>query len=109
MRLRPRQRSCVWADVGEKTETVLFITTRPNCPLSQNAGEATGWDCVTHWVHLSRKDPFDAQLDNGPYGAGHIVVHGYFAISLRQALGSAPPEVHHIFLRAVPPELAGQR
>ena len=60
-------------------------------------------------MHLSRKDTFDAQLDNGPYGAGHIVVHGYFAISLRQALGSAPPEVQHIFLRAVPPELAGQR
>jgi len=61
------------------------------------------------WGAPQPKGTFDPQLDNGPYGAGHIVVHGYFAISLRQALGSTPSEVQHIFLRAVPPELAGQR
>ena len=45
----------------------------------------------------------DAQIDNGEYGAGSIVVRGYFNLAKRGNLGTLPPTVTAIYLTAVPP------
>ena len=45
----------------------------------------------------------DAQIDNGEYGAGSIVVRGYFNLAKRGNLGTLPPGVTAIYLTAVPP------
>ena len=107
------QGSCAWvrqaAVATESGETILYVSTKPGCRLSVQNVNPTGSDCVTHWIHVRKGDPFDAQVDNGEFGAGNVVVRGYFAISLRNALGSAPQNVRHIFLRAVAPEMVGQR
>jgi hypothetical protein len=106
------QGSCAWvrqAVASESGETILYVSTKPGCRLGVLNGNPTSADCVTHWIHVRKGEPFDAQVDNGEYGAGNVVVRGYFAISLRNALGSAPQNVKHIFLRAVAPEMVGQR
>ncbi|MBB5868881.1 hypothetical protein F4553_002260 [Allocatelliglobosispora scoriae] len=44
----------------------------------------------------------DAQIDNGEYGAGSIVVRGYFTVSRRGSLGTLPEGTTAIYLTAVP-------
>jgi hypothetical protein len=77
-------------------------------PLERHNRNPTGSDCVTLDPLARKGEPFDAHVDNGKYGAGNVVVRGYFAISLRNALGSAPQDVKHIYLRAVASEMVGQ-
>jgi hypothetical protein len=48
----------------------------------------------------------EAQIDNGEFGAGSIVVRGYFTLSKRGNLGTLPPGVTAIYLTAVPAEKA---
>jgi hypothetical protein len=95
--------SCIPAPptAGAGEEMVLYLSVHPRLPLSFDASsKITGMPCVTPRVQLSREDAIDAQVDNGEYGAGNVVVHRYSAISLREALGTAPPQVKHIFLLA---------
>ncbi len=55
-------------------------------------------------LHFFTKDVSEAQVDNGQYGAGNLVVRGYFALSKRGNLGSLPPGATAIYLTAVPPQ-----
>ncbi len=114
MCLNEGEQSCLWAPKLEDPQDknppiVLVLSDRGGCRLSGGSvdpAEEDQVDCGKYWVHITVANKFDAQVDNGAYGAGNIVVHGYFAISLRHSLGSAPADVEHIYLRAVAPELA---
>jgi hypothetical protein len=50
------------------------------------------------------KNVSEAQIDNGSFGAGSIVIRGYFTLSKRGNLGTLPPGATAIYLTAVPPE-----
>lgn len=53
-----------------------------------------------YWLHIYTAGS-DVQADNGPYGAGSLVVKGYFTISVRGVLGSDPPDVQNVDLHGV--------
>jgi hypothetical protein len=55
-------------------------------------------------LYFFTKDVSEAQIDNGEYGAGSIVVRGYFTLSKRGNLGTLPPGAMAIYLTAVPPQ-----
>ena len=55
---------------------------------------------AAYWLHL---DPAgtNVEMDNGSYGAGSLVIRGYFEVSVRGVLGSDPPNVQNVFLTGV--------
>jgi len=55
---------------------------------------------AAYWLRI---DPAgtNAQVNNGSYGAGNLVVKGYFEVSVQGVLGDAPPTVQNIFLKGV--------
>ncbi len=62
----------------------------------------TGAPCEdVSWFHVHIPEAGDAQLSNGPTGAGSIVLKGYFSVSVRGPLGTAPPGVSNIVLNAI--------
>jgi hypothetical protein len=115
--LNEGDQSCLWVpeltfEGDENDPKVLVLSDQRGCRLARDPNGPIDLDqvsCGKTWLHITVANPFDAQVDNGAYGAGNIVVHGYFAISLRPSLGSAPPDVKHVYLRAVAPELAVPR
>lgn len=43
----------------------------------------------------------NAIVSNGSYGAGGVVLKGYFEVSVDGVEGSAPPDVQNIYLKGV--------
>jgi hypothetical protein len=93
-----RPRVCTdWADSLGHAVVIIDLNTDPSCPPDRTS------PCPGSTVlYFYEKDTSEAQVDNGQYGAGNIVVHGYFTISKRGNLGTLPPTATAIYLTAVP-------
>ena len=55
-----------------------------------------------YWFHIYTKDS-DATANNGSYGAGSLVVKGYFTVNVQGVLGAEPQDVQNIELHGVSP------
>lgn len=53
-----------------------------------------------YWFHV-KTDNSNAEADNGPYGAGSIVIKGYFTVSVRGRTGITPPNIQNFNLDGV--------
>jgi hypothetical protein len=53
-----------------------------------------------YWIHINTAST-DAAADNGSFGAGTIVIKGYFSVNDRGGLGSTPSNVYNILLKGV--------
>lgn len=98
-------RSCVdQADPIGDAVVLLDLNADPSCSPERQA------PCDGSVVlFLFAQNVSDAQIDNGQYGAGSIVVRGYFTLSKRGNLGTLPPGVTAIYLTAVPAENVPER
>jgi hypothetical protein len=94
-----QQMTCVQQeDTLERAVALLDLNDDPGCdPDRESACDGS----VILFFFADKVD--DAQIDNGDYGAGSIVVHGYFNLAKRGNLGTLPPTVTAIYLTAVPP------
>jgi hypothetical protein len=88
-------------DPLERAAVLLDLNADRGCPPDQDQ-PCPGSVVLAFFVD----DVSQAQVDNGEYGAGSVVVHGYFAVSVRGRLGTLPPGVTAIYLTAVPAEQA---
>ncbi|WP_203912375.1 hypothetical protein [Rhizocola hellebori] len=90
------------ADPLEQAVTVLDLNDDPSCePDRESACDGS----VILYFFADRVA--DAQIDNGEFGAGSIVVRGYFNLAKRGNLGILPPSVTAIYLTAVPANEVG--
>ncbi|HWS82849.1 MAG TPA: hypothetical protein VN207_01170 [Ktedonobacteraceae bacterium] len=53
-----------------------------------------------YWFHINAADS-DAQINNGSYGAGSLVIKGYFEFSVQGVLGAEPQDVQNVFLKGI--------
>ncbi len=91
-------RSCVdQADPLNSATVLLDLNDDASCPPDRQ-GPCDG-SVVLFFFEQSASD---AQIDNGQYGAGSIVVRGYFTLSKRGHLGTLPATASAIYLTAVP-------
>ncbi|HZM74081.1 MAG TPA: hypothetical protein VFC19_00055 [Candidatus Limnocylindrales bacterium] len=93
-----RPMACVQqADPLNRAAVLLDLNDDPSC---QSLRESACDGSVILFLFTANVD--DAQVDNGEYGAGSIVVRGYFNLSKRGNLGTLPPTTTAIYLTAVP-------
>lgn len=90
-------RSCVdQADPLENATVLLDLNDDDSCAPDRQ-GPCDGSVVLFFFA----ENASDAQIDNGQYGAGSIVVRGYFTLSKRGNLGTLPPGATAIYLTAV--------
>jgi hypothetical protein len=53
-----------------------------------------------YWFRIMREG--DVQVDNGPCGAGNLVVKGPFSVRVEGRTGTTPPNVKVVILRGLP-------
>ena len=86
----------VWLNITCVSSTVMcFVpgeTQETTLPIHATSGE--------YWFHIDTAGT-DAQANNGQYGAGLLVVKGYFEVSVQGVLGAYPQEVQNTFLKGV--------
>ena len=86
-----------YADPLGNAAAIIDLNTDPSCPPDRTA------PCPGSTVlYFFEKDTSEAQIDNGQYGAGNMVVRGYFTISRRGSLGTLPQDATAVYLTAVP-------
>lgn len=97
---REGSRSCVdQSDPFGQAAVLLDLNANPACEPDRQ------YPCDGSVVlYFFVKNISEAQIDNGQFGAGSIVIRGYFTLSKRGNLGTLPPGVTAIYLTAVPVE-----
>lgn len=84
--------------------SVCCAATRENCDAPP---EMDGYLIISvhgtsakYWFHINTAGT-DAQANNGSYGAGALVLKGYFEVSVQGVLGGEPQDVQNTFLKGV--------
>lgn len=94
---------CIYSEEGScaqnqdpiSKDPVLEVYTGSRCELGQGC-KGGNWFRIHYDPNTS-----DASVSNGPYGAGSLVIKGYFSASLRGVLGANPQEIINFQLNAV--------
>src|SRR5258708_10943410 len=85
----------IWMNISCAETTTCYVpgeTQEIILPIQASSGK--------YWFHINTAGT-DAQANNGSYGAGALVLKGYFEVSVQGVLGSDPQDVENIFLKGI--------
>jgi hypothetical protein len=91
---------------------LLAVYTRQSKPPKESCGSpaelnyAPPADCTgVYWMHFFVGKGVNAQITNGPTGAGSTRYHGSFSLVVQGVLGTSPKTIQNVSLSAVNPSV----